>query len=109
MSAIRDWSYAGDAMAAAWLMLQRDAPDDYVSASGTGRTVEELVRTAFACVGLDPDAYLRHDPALARSWEGTPAVGDPTRAREQLGWTAQMSFEALIEAMVQADLRQLGQ
>jgi GDPmannose 4,6-dehydratase len=107
LDAVRDWSFAGDAMLAAWLMLNRDEPDDYVIASGRGRTVRELVQCAFAHVELDPEEYLRVDDELVRSSEGTIQVGNPTKARHDLGWEAQMSFEALVASMVDADLRQL--
>ncbi|HYM56049.1 MAG TPA: GDP-mannose 4,6-dehydratase [Solirubrobacteraceae bacterium] len=107
LEAIRDWSFAGDIMRGAWLMLQQDRPDDYILASGISHTVAELARTAFACVDLDVERYLRVDPALVRAPESTPSVGDPTKARERLGWEPQVGFEALVERMVKADLRSL--
>ena len=85
LDAVRDWSFAGDIMRGAWMMLQQDDPEDYVLASGVARTVAELARTAFACVDLDAERYLRVDPALVRSPDRTPSVGDPTKARERLG------------------------
>jgi GDPmannose 4,6-dehydratase len=88
-------------------MLQQDEAEDYVLASGVPRTVAELARTAFACVDLDFERYVRIDPALVRSPEATPSVGDPSRAREQLGWEPQVSFEELVDRMVQADMRSL--
>jgi GDPmannose 4,6-dehydratase len=107
LDAVRDWSFAGDIVRGAWLMLQQERPDDYVLASGVPRTVAELARTAFACVDLDADRYLRVDPSLVRPAERTPIVGDPSKARERLGWEPQLSFAELIERMVQADLRSL--
>ena len=107
LDAVRDWSFAGDIMRGAWLMLQQDLADDYVLASGVARTVAELAQTAFACVDLDAERYLRVDPALVRAPERTPSVGDPTKARRELGWEPEVSFEELIERMVQADLRSL--
>lgn len=107
LDAVRDWSFAGDIVRGAWLMLQQERPDDYVLASGVGRTVGELARTAFACVGLDAERYVRVDPALVRPEEGTPSVGDPSKARERLGWEPLVSFEELIERMVLADVRAL--
>jgi GDPmannose 4,6-dehydratase len=107
LDAVRDWSFAGDIVRGAWLMLQQQSPDDYVLASGVPRTVAELARTAFACVDLDADRYLRVDPSLVRPAERTPSVGDPSKARERLGWEPQLSFAQLIERMVQADLRAL--
>ncbi|MGH2901752.1 MAG: GDP-mannose 4,6-dehydratase, partial [Solirubrobacteraceae bacterium] len=91
-----------------WLMLQQDAPGDYILAGGVGRTVGELVDAAFGCVGLDPADHVRVDSALVRAPERTPPVGDTTRARERLGWEAETSFQAMIEEMVQADLAALG-
>ena len=108
LDVVRDWSFAGDAMLAGWMMLAHDEPSDYVVASGKGRTVGELVRCAFGCVALDPDAYLRVDQRLVRSYEPTDQVGDASKARRTLGWTPQMSFEDLIASMVEADLRRLG-
>jgi len=107
LEAVRDWSFAGDIVRGAWLMLQQERPEDYVLASGVPRTVAELARTAFACVDLDAEPYLRVDPALVRPAEGTPSVGDPGKARERLGWEPEVSFEELVERMVQADLRSL--
>jgi GDPmannose 4,6-dehydratase len=107
LDAVRDWSFAGDIMYGAWLMLQQDEAGDYVLASGVPRTVAELARTAFASVDLDFERYVRVDPALVRSAEPTPSVGDPGRARELLGWKPQVSFEELVDRMVQADLRSL--
>lgn len=107
LDAVRDWSFAGDIVRGAWLMLQQERPDDYVLASGVGRTVGELARVAFACVGLDAERYVRVDPALVRPEEGTPSVGDPSKARARLGWEPLVSFEELIERMVLADLRSL--
>jgi len=107
LEAVRDWSFAGDIVRGAWLMLQQDRPDDYVLASGVPRTVAELARAAFACVELDSERYLRVDPALVRPAESTPSVGDPRRARQRLGWEPQVGFQELVERMVQADLRSL--
>jgi GDPmannose 4,6-dehydratase len=107
LNAVRDWSFAGDIMRGAWLMLQQEHADDYVLASGVGHTVAELAETAFACVGLEAERYVRVDPKLVRRPERTVSVGDPSRARERLGWEPQVSFEQLVERMVQADLRAL--
>jgi GDPmannose 4,6-dehydratase len=108
LDAVRDWSFAGDVVRGAWLMLQQEQPGDYVLASGVPRTVADLARTAFECVDLDFERYLRVDPALVREPEATPSVGDPSKARERLGWEPQVSFEGLVERMVQADLRSLA-
>ena len=107
LDAVRDWSFAGDIVEAAWLMLQQARADDYVLASGIGRTVAQLAETAFACVDLDAERYVRVDESLERAPESTPSVGDPTKARELLGWKPRLSFEQLVERMVRADLRAL--
>jgi GDPmannose 4,6-dehydratase len=107
LDAVRDWSFAGDIVHGAWLALQQAEPDDYVLASGVGRTVAELTETAFACVGLEAERYVRVDPTLVRGPERTASVGDPSKARKQLGWKPQLSFEQLVERMVEADLREL--
>ena len=88
-------------------MLQQEQPGDYVLASGVAHTVAELARTAFACVDLDAERYLRVDSSLVRAPESTPSVGDPSKARELLGWRRELSFEQLVERMVRADLRAL--
>jgi GDPmannose 4,6-dehydratase len=107
LDAVRDWSFAGDVMEGAWLTLQQERPEDYVLASGVGRTVGEFAETAFACVGLEAERYVRVDPKLVRAPERTASVGDPSRARKELGWEPRVSFGQLVERMVQADLRAL--
>ena len=107
LGAVRDWSFAGDVMYGAWLMLQQEQPDDYVLASGVGHTVAELTEVAFAYVGLEAERYVRVDPRLMREPERTASIGDPRKARERLGWQPRLSFEQLVERMVDADLREL--
>lgn len=107
LQAVRDWSFAGDVMYGAWLMLQQERPGDYVLASGVGHTVAELAQVAFARVGLQAERHLRVDPELVRAPESTPSVGDPARARRVLGWEPRVGFEELIGRMVDADLREL--
>jgi GDPmannose 4,6-dehydratase len=108
LGAVRDWCHAQDVVRGYWLMLQQDEPGDYILAGGVGRTVGELVAVAFDCVRLDPADYVRVDQKFVRPAERTPPVGDTTRAREQLGWQPEVSFEAMIAEMVQADLAALG-
>jgi GDPmannose 4,6-dehydratase len=107
LGAVRDWSFAGDVMFGAWLMLQRDDPDDYILASGIGHTVAEFAEQAFACVGLRAQDHVSLDDGLRRAPETTPRVGDSSRARERLGWRPALSFEQLVQRMVDADLRAL--
>jgi GDPmannose 4,6-dehydratase len=105
LAAVRDWSFAGDIVRGAWLMLQQDRADDYVLASGIAHTVEEFARAAFACVELDWERYVQVDPARVRpAAETTPSVGDPSKARAGLGWTPEVDFEELVRRMVTADL-----
>lgn len=106
-SAVRDWSFAGDVMLGAWLMLQQDTADDYILASGVGHTVAEFAERAFACVGLRAEDHVCVDATLRRAPEPTPRIGDPSRARQRLGWRPALSFDQLIERMVEADLRML--
>lgn len=108
LRAVRDWCHTRDIVRGEWLMLQQEEPADYVLASGVGRTVGDLVDAAFACVGLTAEDYVRVDPAFVRPPEQTPPVGDPTLARERLGWTAETSFEAMIDEMVRTDLADLS-
>jgi GDPmannose 4,6-dehydratase len=107
LGAVRDWSHAADVVRGAWMALQASAPDDYVLASGVGRTVGDLVGAAFAHVGLDPADHVRVDDALVRPPEPTPMVGDPTLARTRLGWEPEHGFEETIAEMVDADLTRL--
>jgi GDPmannose 4,6-dehydratase len=106
MKAVRDWSFAGDIMRGAWMMLQQERPEDYVLASGVGRSVTELAEAAFACVGLESERYVRVDQTLVRP-ERAVSVGDPSKARERLGWAPRVSFEQLVQRMVEADMRSL--
>jgi GDPmannose 4,6-dehydratase len=107
LDAVRDWSAAQDVVRGALLAAEHDEPGDYVFASGTGRTVRDLVAAAFAHVGLDPAAHVRVDPAFVRPPEATPPVGDPSRAKAVLGWEPEIGFEEMIGAMVEADLATL--
>jgi GDPmannose 4,6-dehydratase len=95
-------------MRGVWMTLQHHEPGDYVFAGGVGRKVRDVVDVAFAHVGLDPERYIRVDPAFVRGVEPTPLVGDPTRARTVLGWEPEVSFEEMIAAMVEADLEALS-
>jgi GDPmannose 4,6-dehydratase len=108
LEARRDWSYAGDVAVAMWLMLQQETGDDYVVCSGVSRTVRELVETAFAVLDLDPEAYVIVDPEFVRANDPVTLVGDPSKARAQLGWEPRTSFEDLIRMMVEHDLQDLS-
>jgi GDPmannose 4,6-dehydratase len=107
LDAKRDWGFAGDYCRAMWLMLQQDKPDDYVIATGQTHTVQRLVELAFAAADLDWTKYVVTDPALVRPAEVDLLIGDPAKAKKQLGWAPEVSFEALVEMMVRADLDRL--
>lgn len=104
LDAVRDWGFAGDYVRAAWLMLQNDEPGDYILASGRGRTVRDLVAAAFSAAGLEWRRCVRSDEALVRQEGGLPLVGNPAKARARLGWTPEISFERMIQEMVENDL-----
>jgi GDPmannose 4,6-dehydratase len=109
LAARRDWGYAGDYVRAMWLMVQRDEPDDYVVATGESHSVEELVSCAFGRVSLDWREYVHIDTSLVRGRaELHDLVGDPTRARERLGWTPTVGFEELVHLLVDSELARLG-
>ena len=108
LDAVRDWSHAVDVVRGEWLALQADEPRDYVFASGVGRRVRDLVDCAFAAAGVSGDGRVRVDPAFVRPPEEWPLVGDPSRARSELGWEPEIDFEAMIDEMVRADLAALA-
>lgn len=108
LDARRDWGFAGDYVRAMWLMLQQDAPDDYVVAMGEMHTVRNLVDVAFDHVGLDPDKYVVLDPAFLRPAEVNELCGDATKARKTLGWEPVVRFPELVAMMVDADLERVG-
>ena len=108
MDARRDWGFAGDYVRAMWLMLQQDAPDDYVVSTGQTHTVQRLVDLAFARVDLDPGDHVVIDPEFIRPAEVDLLVGDPAKARITLSWEPEVDFEGLVNMMVDADLERLG-
>ena len=107
LDAQRDWGYAPDYVRAMWLMLQQDEPDDFVVATGKTHTVRRLCELAFDVVGLNWEDYVVVDPKFLRPAEVDLLVGDATRARTILGWEPTVSFEEMVEIMVDADLRML--
>jgi GDPmannose 4,6-dehydratase len=108
LEAERDWGYAGDYVDAMWRMLQQDEPDDYVVATGETHSVREFCDLAFAHAGLETERYVTSDPQFLRPAEVDQLVGDPAKAREQLGWEPRHSFRELVEMMVAADLGRLS-
>jgi GDPmannose 4,6-dehydratase len=104
LDAERDWGFAGDYVRAMWLMVQQEKPSDYVVASGLPHTVQDLCRIAFARVGLDYQNHVITDPTLVRPPETFRLIGDASKARRDLGWSPTVSFDELIELMVDADV-----
>ena len=107
--AVRDWSHARDVVAGMVLALRHEQPDDYVLASGVGHTVSQLLDLAFAVAGVERNLPSGEDRVFTdeRYWrpvEACPLIGDPSRARSELGWEPQVSFEQLVAEMVEADL-----
>ncbi|RLT38557.1 MAG: GDP-mannose 4,6-dehydratase [Chloroflexi bacterium] len=104
LEARRDWGYAPDYVRAMWLMLQQDAPDDYVVATGETHSVQEFVQEAFSFVNLDWREFVVQDPKFYRPAEVDLLVGDPSKAGAKLGWEPTVSFQELVRLMVKADL-----
>ena len=104
LDARRDWGFAGDYVQAMWLMLQQEAPDDYVVATGESHSVNELVQLAFEYAGLDWEKYVVIDPTFKRPAEVDVLLGDASKARERLGWEPKVHFPELVRMMIQADL-----
>jgi GDPmannose 4,6-dehydratase len=107
LDAKRDWGFAGDYVEAMWLMLQQDEPVDYVVATGEEHSVQEFVDLAFERASLDRVQHVVQDPRFLRPAEVDHLVGDPSKARNQLGWEPQTSFRDLVEMMVDADVARL--
>jgi GDPmannose 4,6-dehydratase len=103
MDAKRDWGFAGDYVEGMWRMLQHDTPDDYVLATGESYSVEDFVKAAFGCAGLDWEKHVKIDPRYFRPTEVDYLCGDSTRARTTLGWKPNVSFNELVTMMVDAD------
>jgi GDPmannose 4,6-dehydratase len=109
LEARRDWGFAGDYVQAMWLMLQQEAPSDYVVATGTTHSVRDFAQAAFAHVGIeDWERYIQVDPALFRPAEVDHLVGDATIAREKLGWRPHVTFEELAAMMVDSEVQRHG-
>ena len=106
LDAKRDWGYAGDFVEAMWKILQQEEPDDYVIATGIQYTIGELLEKSFEAVGIsDWQNYVESDPRFKRPAELHSLCGDPTKAREKLGWQPKTSFDEMIKMMVEADIK----
>ena len=104
----RDWGYAKDYVEAMWLMLQQENPDDYVIATGETHSVREFLDEAFGLVGLDWKKYVEIDPRYYRPAEVDLLLGDPTKAKEKLGWKPKTTFKELVKIMLEYDLNNVG-
>ncbi|MEI0798001.1 GDP-mannose 4,6-dehydratase [Brachyspira intermedia] len=104
----RDWGYAKDYVEAMWLMLQQDKADDYVIATGETHSVREFLDEAFGLVGLDWKKYVEIDPRYYRPAEVDLLLGDPTKAKEKLGWQPKTTFKELVKIMLDYDLKSVG-
>ena len=107
LEAKRDWGFAGDYVAAMWLMLHEDEPNDYVIATGQTHSVKDFVELAFRCVGLNYEDYVVMDEKFYRPSEVHELTGDYSKAQHKLGWEPQVMFERLVKMMVDADMERL--
>ena len=105
----RDWGFAGDYVKAMWLMLQQDKPDDFVIATGETHSIKELLVVAFNAVGLNYEDYVVIDPRFVRPAEVELLLGSPEKAKAKLGWTPSVTFEGLIQMMVESDMKRIAE
>jgi GDPmannose 4,6-dehydratase len=108
LDAVRDWGYAPEYVEGMWRMLQHDEPSDYVLATGEGHTVREFCAAAFAHAGLNWEDHVTYDKQYERPTEVDALIGDPSKAREVLGWKAQTKADELARIMVDADIDQMA-
>lgn len=104
LDAKRDWGFAKEYVEMMWLMLQQDNPDDYVVATNETHTVQEFCEEAFSLVGLDWQKYIKYDARYERPAEVELLIGNPAKAKKQLGWEPKVLFKDLVKIMVEADL-----
>ncbi len=107
LDARRDWGYAPEYVEGMWMMVQQDNPDDYVLATNETHTVREFVEEAFAHVDLDWKEFVKHDARYERPAEVELLIGDPAKAKRQIGWEPKTKFKDLVRIMVDADLAEL--
>ena len=105
LDAKRDWGFAGDFVEAMWLMLQQDKPDDYVIATGETHSVREFAEKVFAKLDLDYASHVVIDPRYFRPTEVVVLLGDASKARKELNWQPKVTFDQLIDMMVEADMK----
>lgn len=104
LDARRDWGYAPEYVEAMWLMLQQEAPGDFVVATGEAHSVREFLEEAFGCAGLDWRQFVKHDPRYERPAEVDILLGNPAKAMRVLGWQPRTTFKDLVRIMVDADI-----
>ena len=107
LDAVRDWGYAKEYVESMYLMLQKPESSDYVVATGVGATVKDFARVAFAHAGLEWEKYVEVDEKYQRPTEVDALIGDPSKAKKELGWSATTHWEKLAKIMVDADLQSL--
>ncbi|WP_055499332.1 GDP-mannose 4,6-dehydratase [Streptomyces albus] len=107
LDAVRDWGYAPEYVEAMWLMLQADAPDDYVVATGVATSVRDFLQEAFRASGLDWEEHVRFDPKYQRPSEVDALIGDAAKAQDRLGWKPRVMWPELARLMVEADISAL--
>ena len=105
LEAKRDWGFAGEYVEMMWLMLQQEQPDDYVIATNETHSVREFCQEAFSLLGLDWEQHVMHDARYERPAEVDLLIGNPEKARKQLGWEPKVRFKELVKKMVDADLK----
>ena len=105
LDAKRDWGFAGEYVEMMWLMLQQENPDDYVVATNETHSVREFCQEAFQLLDLDWEKYVSHDTRYERPAEVELLIGDPAKARRQLGWEPKVKFKELVRLMIDADLK----
>jgi len=104
IDAKRDWGYAKEYVEMMWLMLQQDKPDDYVVATNETHSVQEFCEVTFGLLGLDWQKYVKHDARYERPAEVELLIGNPAKAKKQLGWQPKVLFKDLVKIMVEHDL-----
>ena len=107
LEAKRDWGFAGDYVRSMWMILQHDKPDDFVVATGETHTIKDLCEAAFNYVEEDWQKYVIVDDRFVRPTETGPLVGDYSKAKKELGWEPEVSFEKLVQIMVDANIARL--
>lgn len=108
LDAKRDWGFAGDYVEAMWMMLQQDEPDDYVIATGEAYSVRDFCKLAFEHVGLNWEDYVKYDARYERPAEVDYLLGDPTKAREKMGWKPKVDLPGLVRMMVDYDMESIA-